>query len=217
MQHLTPRQIVSELDKYIIGQADAKRAVAVAIRNRWRRQQLPEGHAAGCFAQKYHHDRPDRRRKNRNRPPAGRPHRAPVHQSRSDEIHRGRLSRPRCGFHDPRSARFVHRAGPRGNDRVGHGAGRRAGRGAAAGSSSCPANRAAAFEDDDEAKAKRSARPRKAARATQGRRAGRPPNRNSDRAAPPPSACWARPGWRWTSSSSRCWKRCCPPGAKPAE
>jgi ATP-dependent HslUV protease ATP-binding subunit HslU len=42
MQHLTPRQIVAELDKYIIGQADAKRAVAVAIRNRWRRQQLPD-------------------------------------------------------------------------------------------------------------------------------------------------------------------------------
>ena len=43
MRHLTPRQIVSELDKYIVGQQDAKRAVAVAIRNRWRRQQLPEG------------------------------------------------------------------------------------------------------------------------------------------------------------------------------
>src|SRR5215210_6311307 len=42
MEHLTPRQIVAELDKYIIGQQDAKRAVAVAIRNRWRRQQLPE-------------------------------------------------------------------------------------------------------------------------------------------------------------------------------
>ena len=42
MQDLTPRQIVSELDRYIIGQADAKRAVAVAIRNRWRRQQLDE-------------------------------------------------------------------------------------------------------------------------------------------------------------------------------
>src|SRR2546429_1307547 len=42
MQNLTPRQIVSELDKYIIGQNDAKRAVAVAIRNRWRRQQLAE-------------------------------------------------------------------------------------------------------------------------------------------------------------------------------
>src|SRR5918997_236086 len=42
MQHLPPRQIVAELDKYIVGQNDAKRAVAVAVRNRWRRQQLPE-------------------------------------------------------------------------------------------------------------------------------------------------------------------------------
>src|ERR1700745_4414956 len=42
MQHLTPKQIVAELDKYIVGQADAKRAVAIAIRNRWRRQQLPD-------------------------------------------------------------------------------------------------------------------------------------------------------------------------------
>ncbi len=42
MQPLTPRQIVAELDHYIIGQPDAKKAVAVAIRNRWRRQQLPE-------------------------------------------------------------------------------------------------------------------------------------------------------------------------------
>src|SRR5260221_14390378 len=39
---LTPKQIVAELDKYIIGQGAAKRAVAVAIRNRWRRQQLPD-------------------------------------------------------------------------------------------------------------------------------------------------------------------------------
>jgi len=38
----SPREIVSELDRYIIGQDDAKRAVAVALRNRWRRQQLPE-------------------------------------------------------------------------------------------------------------------------------------------------------------------------------
>src|SRR5262245_4910667 len=38
---LTPRQIVAELDKYIVGQQAAKKAVAVAIRNRWRRQQLP--------------------------------------------------------------------------------------------------------------------------------------------------------------------------------
>src|SRR4051812_13365112 len=39
---MTPRQIVEELDRYIVGQTDAKKAVAVAIRNRWRRQQLPE-------------------------------------------------------------------------------------------------------------------------------------------------------------------------------
>jgi ATP-dependent HslUV protease ATP-binding subunit HslU len=38
---MTPRQIVAELDKHIVGQAAAKKAVAVAIRNRWRRQQLP--------------------------------------------------------------------------------------------------------------------------------------------------------------------------------
>jgi ATP-dependent HslUV protease ATP-binding subunit HslU len=42
MSHLTPQEIVSELDKFIIGQQDAKRAVAVALRNRWRRQQVAE-------------------------------------------------------------------------------------------------------------------------------------------------------------------------------
>ncbi len=42
MANMTPKQIVAELDKYIVGQDAAKRAVAVAIRNRWRRQQLPE-------------------------------------------------------------------------------------------------------------------------------------------------------------------------------
>jgi ATP-dependent HslUV protease ATP-binding subunit HslU len=40
--NLSPREIVSELDRFIIGQNDAKRAVAIALRNRWRRQQLPE-------------------------------------------------------------------------------------------------------------------------------------------------------------------------------
>lgn len=42
MENLTPAEIVAELDRYIIGQADAKRAVAVALRNRYRRQQLPD-------------------------------------------------------------------------------------------------------------------------------------------------------------------------------
>ncbi|MDQ6992887.1 MAG: ATP-dependent protease ATPase subunit HslU [Mariprofundus sp.] len=40
-QSMTPREIIAELDRYIIGQNDAKRAVAIALRNRWRRQQVP--------------------------------------------------------------------------------------------------------------------------------------------------------------------------------
>lgn len=42
LDELTPRQIVSELDRYIIGQGDAKKAVAIALRNRWRRQQVAD-------------------------------------------------------------------------------------------------------------------------------------------------------------------------------
>ena len=43
MSQMTPREIVQELDKHIIGQSDAKRAVAIALRNRWRRMQVEEG------------------------------------------------------------------------------------------------------------------------------------------------------------------------------
>src|SRR6185295_18176806 len=42
MSTMTPREIVSELDRFIVGQRNAKRAVAIALRNRWRRQQVPE-------------------------------------------------------------------------------------------------------------------------------------------------------------------------------
>ena len=42
MQELTPQETVKALDRYIVGQDAAKRAAAVAIRNRWRRQQLPD-------------------------------------------------------------------------------------------------------------------------------------------------------------------------------
>ncbi len=42
MSEMTPREVVQELDKHIIGQSDAKRAVAIALRNRWRRLQLSE-------------------------------------------------------------------------------------------------------------------------------------------------------------------------------
>ncbi len=40
IEDLAPRQIVTELDKFVVGQNPAKRAVAIALRNRWRRQQL---------------------------------------------------------------------------------------------------------------------------------------------------------------------------------
>ncbi|MEM6624927.1 MAG: ATP-dependent protease ATPase subunit HslU [Pseudomonadota bacterium] len=49
MTDLTPREIVSELDRFIIGQKDAKRAVAVALRNRWRRQQLDDDMQAEIY------------------------------------------------------------------------------------------------------------------------------------------------------------------------
>src|SRR3989339_2268462 len=42
MENLTPRKIVEELDKYIIGQEKAKKSVAIALRNRWRRKRVPE-------------------------------------------------------------------------------------------------------------------------------------------------------------------------------
>jgi ATP-dependent HslUV protease ATP-binding subunit HslU len=42
MTDFSPREIVSELDRYIVGQSDAKRAVAIALSNRWRRLQLDE-------------------------------------------------------------------------------------------------------------------------------------------------------------------------------
>ena len=43
MSAMTPREIVQELDKHIVGQGAAKRAVAIALRNRWRRMQVDEG------------------------------------------------------------------------------------------------------------------------------------------------------------------------------
>ena len=42
MSEMTPREIVQELDKHIVGQDEAKRAVAIALRNRWRRMQIDE-------------------------------------------------------------------------------------------------------------------------------------------------------------------------------
>jgi hypothetical protein len=88
-------EIVSELDRFIIGQKDAKRAVAIALRNRWRRQQLDRPDARRGDAEEHPDDRPDRRRQDRDLPPPGQACRRALHQGRGDQVHRGRLCRPR--------------------------------------------------------------------------------------------------------------------------
>jgi ATP-dependent protease HslVU (ClpYQ) ATPase subunit len=90
MSQMTPREIVSELDRYIVGQRAAKRAVAVALRNRWRRQQVPE------------ELRDEIAPKNIIMiGPTGEAGAGAVPQGRSVEVHRGRLRRPRCRVDDP--------------------------------------------------------------------------------------------------------------------
>ena len=109
LDELTPREIVAELDKYVVGQKDAKRAVAIALRNRMRRQKLDAGTGRRNHSQEHHHDRPDRRGQNRDRPPPGQAGQFAVPESRGLEVHRSRLRGPRCRVHDPRSGRDRHR------------------------------------------------------------------------------------------------------------
>ena len=71
LEQLTPKQIVSELDRHIIGQDDAKRAVAIALRNRWRRMQLSEELRDEVSPKKHPYDRADRCGQDRNRAPLG--------------------------------------------------------------------------------------------------------------------------------------------------
>ena len=61
MKELSPHEVVRQLNRYIIGQDEAKRAVAIALRNRWRRAQLSEELRD---AQEHPDDRSDRRRQN---------------------------------------------------------------------------------------------------------------------------------------------------------
>ena len=65
LDELTPREIVRELDKHVIGQPDAKRAVAIALRNRLRRQKLPPDMADEVMPKNILNDRTHRGRKNR--------------------------------------------------------------------------------------------------------------------------------------------------------
>ena len=76
----SPRETVSELDKYIIGQDEAKKAVAIALRNRWRRMQLPDRLKEEIVPKNILMVRPHRRRQNRNIPPPGQIGQSAVHQ-----------------------------------------------------------------------------------------------------------------------------------------
>ena len=64
VKEMTPREIVRELDRYIIGQDEAKRAVAIALRNRYRRSRVSEEMREEIYAQEYSDDRPHGRGQN---------------------------------------------------------------------------------------------------------------------------------------------------------
>ena len=105
MTHFSPREIVSELDRYIVGQNDAKRAVAIALRNRWRRQQLQGDLKEEVLPKNILMIGPDRRRQDRDLAAARQACGRALHQGRGDEVHRGRLRRPRRRFDHPRPRR----------------------------------------------------------------------------------------------------------------
>ena len=91
MSEMTPREIVSELDQHIIGQADAKRAVAIALRNRWRRMQLQEP---------LRHEVTPKNILMIGPTGVGKTEIArTIYQSGSNEIYRSGLCRERGGFH----------------------------------------------------------------------------------------------------------------------
>ncbi len=71
MSNFSPREIVSELDRFIISQKDAKRAVAIALRNRWRRQRAEGQMREEVMPKNIPDDRADRRGQNGNLAPSG--------------------------------------------------------------------------------------------------------------------------------------------------
>ncbi len=95
MTHFSPREIVSELDRYIVGQNDAKRAVAIALRNRWRRQQLQGDLKEEVLPKNILMIGPTGVGKTEIVATSGQARGCSVHQGRGDEVHRGRLRRPR--------------------------------------------------------------------------------------------------------------------------
>ena len=102
---LTPKQIVAELDKFIVGQNNAKRAVAIALRNRWRRQQLPESLRDEVGPKNILMIGPTGVGKTENSPAARQTSKITLHQGGSFQIYRSGVCRPRCRIYGSRSCR----------------------------------------------------------------------------------------------------------------
>ena len=110
---MTPQEIVSELDRHIVGQAEAKRAVAIALRNRWRRQQVDEQLRGEITPKNILMIGPTGRRQDRDRAPPGAARRRALHQGRGDQVHRGRLRRQGRRLDRPRPGRHRGQADAR--------------------------------------------------------------------------------------------------------
>ncbi len=89
----SPREIVSELDRYIVGQNDAKRAVAIALRNRWRRQQLTDTMREEVLPKNILMIGPTGVGKTEIARRLAKLARGALHQGRGDKVYRSRLCR----------------------------------------------------------------------------------------------------------------------------
>ena len=134
MTTFSPREIVSELDRFIIGQKDAKRAVAIALAQPLAPPAARRPDARRGDAEEHPDDRPDRRRQDRDLAAPGQARRRALPQGRGDQVHRGRLCRPRRRADRARPRRGRDRPGAREDARGRQGARPSQRRGARAGS-----------------------------------------------------------------------------------
>ncbi len=189
MSSMTPQEIVSELDRHIVGQGDAKRAVAIALRNRWRRQQVDDKLRPEITPKNILMIGPTGRRQDRDRAAPGAARRRAVHQGRGHQVHRGRLRRQGRGLDRARPGRAGREADARRRDAQGA----RPRRGRRRGAHPGRADSAGAHRRAGGRRARR-ARPsaRSCARASSTTRRSRSTSPKRSRS----SRSWGRPAWR---------------------